>query len=62
MWVLALGPKGIFETMILAEFSNFRRRKFPFLRLRGCGSWWPDSLVTKQRTAADLRATINVPK
>lgn len=34
MWVLAFGPKGIFETMILAEFSNFRRRKFPFLRVR----------------------------
>jgi hypothetical protein len=34
MWVLAFGPKGVFETMILAEFSNFRRRKFPFLRLR----------------------------
>jgi hypothetical protein len=33
-WVLAFGPKGIFETMILAEFSNFRRRKFPFPRLR----------------------------
>lgn len=63
MWVLAFGPKRTFETMILAECSTFRKRKFLFLRFRRLQQLVArNSAVTKQRTTADLRATINVLK